>query len=98
MTLIHHKSIKLTHKIILFKNFFNIFIYFWEIQTECERGRGRDTEPKAVSRLQAVSTEPDGGLKLTNRELVTQAEVRRLPNWATQAPRLFYFKQQNTKH
>ena len=38
-------------------------------------GRGRetegDTESEAGSRLRAVSTEPDAGLKLTNREVMT---------------------------
>ena len=30
-----------------------------------------DTESRAGSRLRAVSTEPDAGLKLTDREIVT---------------------------
>ena len=38
-------------------------------------GRGSeregDTESEAGSRLQAVSTEPDAGLKPTNREIMT---------------------------
>ena len=40
---------------------------------EHERGRGRegDTESKAGSRLRAISTEPDAGLELTDREIVT---------------------------
>ena len=33
-----------------------------------EAKREGDTESKAGSRLGAVSTEPDAGLKLTNRE------------------------------
>ena len=33
--------------------------------------REGDTESKAGSRLRAVSTEPDGGLELTNREIMT---------------------------
>ena len=37
-----------------------------------------DTESDAGSRLQAVSTEPDVGLELTNYEIMTRAEVRRL--------------------
>ena len=37
--------------------------------------REGDTECEAGSRLLAVSTEPDAGLKLTNRETVTWAEV-----------------------
>ena len=40
--------------------------------------RGGDTESKAGSRLWAVSTEPDVGLELMNREITTRAEVRRL--------------------
>ena len=37
--------------------------------------REGDTESKAGSRLPAVSTEPDAGLKLKNREIMTWAEV-----------------------
>ena len=33
--------------------------------------REGDTEPLAASRIQAVSTEPDPGLKLTNREITS---------------------------
>ena len=33
--------------------------------------RGRDTESDAGSRLGAVSTEPDAGLELTDREIMT---------------------------
>ena len=33
--------------------------------------REGDTELEAVSRLHAVSTEPDAGLELTNREIMT---------------------------
>ena len=33
--------------------------------------RWRDTESEAGSRLQAVSTEPDAGLELTNCEIMT---------------------------
>ena len=36
-----------------------------------ERERERDPESKAGSRLRAVSTEPDAGLELTDREIVT---------------------------
>ena len=38
--------------------------------------REGDTEPEAGSRLRAVSTEPDAGLELTNREIITRAEAR----------------------
>ena len=48
--------------------------------------REEDTECEAGSRLWAVNTEPDAGFELTDREIVTWAEVGRLTNWATQAP------------
>ena len=54
--------------------FFNACLFLRE--TEREQGDGQreregDTESKAGSRLGAVSTEPDSGLKLTNREIMT---------------------------
>ena len=51
-----------------------------------EGHREGDTESETGSRLQAVSTEPDVGLELTDREIMTWAEVGRLTDWATQAP------------
>ena len=51
-----------------------------------EGQREGDTEPEAGSRLQAVSTEPDAGLELTDPEIMTWAEVGHLTDWATQAP------------
>ena len=44
-----------------------------ETERERERGRERegDTESGAGSRLRAVGTEPDAGLELTNRGIVT---------------------------
>ena len=42
--------------------------------------REGDTESEASSRLQAISPEPDAGLELTVREIVTWAEVGRLTN------------------
>ena len=48
---------------------------------------GGDTESEAGSGLRAVSTEPDVGLELMDREIMTRAGVGRLTNWATQAPR-----------
>ena len=44
-------------------------------ETEHERGRGRergDTESETGSRLRAISPEPDAGLELTDREIVTR--------------------------
>ena len=46
--------------------------------------REGDTESETGSRLRAVSTEPDAGLELTDREIMTWAEVGRLTDWATQ--------------
>ena len=48
--------------------------------------REGDTESEAGSRLWAISPEPDAGLELTDGEIMTWAEVRRLTDWATQAP------------
>ena len=39
--------------------------------------REGDTESEAHSRLPVVSTEPDAGLKLTDREIMTRAQVGR---------------------
>ena len=39
--------------------------------------RDRDRERKRIpSRLRTVSTEPDAGLELTNREIMTRAEIK----------------------
>ena len=79
----------LSEGIPLFKKFFkNIY---WERERmraregEGQRKRG-DTESQAGSMLQAVSTEPDTGLELTNGEIMTWAEVRCPTDWATQVP------------
>ena len=58
--------------------FFFTFIYFWETERDSTSKGGAekewDTESKADSRLWAVSTEPDVGLKPTNHEIMTWAE------------------------
>ena len=51
-----------------------------------EGQRERTTQSEAGSRRWAVSTEPDVGLELTNREIMPWAEVGSSTNWATQAP------------
>ena len=48
--------------------------------------REGDTESETGSRLWAVSPEPDVELELTDREIMTWAEVGRLTDWTTQAP------------
>ena len=72
-----------------------MFIYFWDRERQSvSRGgakREEDTESEAGSRLRAVSAEPDAGLELMDREIMTWAEVERLTevgrltDWATQA-------------
>ena len=74
-----------------------LFIYFWERERERETARvGKvqrqgDTESEAGSRIWAISTEPDAGLKLTDRDIMTWAEVRHLTDLATQAPLILNF-------
>ena len=69
--------------------FFLMFTHFWETERQSTRGerqREGDTETKAGSKPQAVSTEPKVGLEPTDGEIMTWAEVRRPTDWATQAP------------
>ena len=67
----------------------SLFIFERERETawagEGQREKG-DTESEAGSRLWPVSTEPYTGLKLTNREIMTWAEIGHLTDWATQVP------------
>ena len=55
--------------------FFSTFIYFGDRERQStNRGgaeREGDTESETGSRLRAVSPEPDAGLELTDREIVT---------------------------
>ena len=74
---------------------FKCFYLFLRQRQSMSRGgaeREGDTESETGSRLWAVSTEPDAGLELTDREIMTWAEVGRLTDWATQAPLLHLFK------
>ena len=48
--------------------------------------REGDTESETSSRLRAISPEPYAGLELTDRQIVTRAEVGRLTDCATQEP------------
>ena len=55
---------------------FNVFyLFLGQRETEHERGRGRErgrhTELETGSRLRAIRPEPDAGLELTDREIVT---------------------------
>ena len=55
--------------------FFSTFIYFWDRERQSMNGGGAeregDTESEAGSRLWAISPEPDTGLELPDREIVT---------------------------
>ena len=66
-----------------------MFIFIFERQRDSMSRRGAeregDTGPEAGSMVRAVSTEPDLGLKPTNREIIPEP-VGRLTNQATQAP------------
>ena len=53
---------------ILKNFFFNLLIF--ERQSVSEGGAGREGS-RAGSRLQAVSTEPDAGLELMDRKIIT---------------------------
>ena len=57
-----------------------MFIFERERENMSRGGAERqgDTESEAGSRLRAVSTEPDAGLKLGNHKIMTRAEVGRL--------------------
>ena len=57
--------------------------------------REGDTESEAGSRLWAVSTGPNTGLKLMKCEIMTWAEVGYLIDWATQVPQYTW---ENLKH
>ena len=74
--------------------FFFLNVYFWERERECRRGAETDgdTESKIGSRLQAVSTEPDTTLELTNHDIMTWAEVRCLTE-PLRCPRRCFFKE-----
>ena len=55
------------------KLFFNVYLFLRERQSVSWGGAERegDTESEAGSRIQAVSTEPDVGLELSNCEIIT---------------------------
>ena len=66
-----------------------IYLFFERERARASGGRADregDTQSKAGSRLRAVSTAPDMGLKLMNCKIMTWAEVWCLIDWATQAP------------
>ena len=79
------------------KNFLNVYLFLRERQSMSRGGAEKegDTECEAGSSLWAVSSEPDAGLKVTNCEIMTQAEAGRLTNWVTQgAPTISFVLKQ----
>ena len=85
---------KLIHQITFFLFFFLMFIFERERETEHGQGGGRERgrhRTQSSSRLCADSTEPNTGLKFTNREMMTWAKVGRLTDWATQMPQITFF-------
>ena len=70
-----------------------LFVYFWERDRTwmVEGKREREIQFETGSRLQAVSTDPNMGLELTNCKIITWAEVGHLTHWATQVPQFSTF-------
>ena len=70
-------------------NFFKIyFIYFKRARVcmcTCKQGRERERErerERLLSRLHAISAEPDEGIKLTNCKITTWAKIKnQILNW-----------------
>ena len=72
-----------------------MLIDFWEREGGREGGGGGGAErgrQRIWNELCADSREPNAGLKLTNREIMTWADVGRPTNWATQVPFNFFLK------
>ena len=60
------------NKLYFFNVFFYVYLFFRQRETEHEQGRGRERGRHRIrNRLQALSTEPDAGLKLTDCEIMT---------------------------
>ena len=57
--------------------FFHVYLFVRERRSVSRGGAERKggTESDAGSRLKAVSTEPKAGFELTDREIMTRAEV-----------------------
>ena len=69
-----------------------MFIYLFVFEGEKDRvwrggaERQEDTESEPGSRLGAISTKPNVGLRATNHEIMTWSEVGCFTDWATQVP------------
>ena len=85
-----------------FLNFFlNVYFILLLRHRQSMNGGGSEregvTESEAGSRLWAISPEPDAGLELTDREIVTWAKVGCLTDCATQAPQQWIFERFSEK-
>ena len=66
-----------------------MFIYFWErdkVQAGDGQGERETQNLKQAAGFELSAQSLMRGLKLTNCEIMTWAEVRHLTGWATQAP------------
>ena len=72
-----------------------VYLFILREKESTIRGRAErhGERERILSRLHTVSAEPNMGLELTNREIMTWAEVGRSTDWAIQAPLIFPFKQ-----
>ena len=57
-----------------------MFINFWDTERAEEEQRQRETQNLKQAPGSELSAEPDAGLELMNREIMTWAEVRGLTN------------------
>ena len=78
------------------KKFFLMFIFETERVQAGEGQREGDTGSEAGSRLRAVSTEPNGGVEPTNREITTPSTDDFLNN--TFSPACFITRMQYAIH
>ena len=75
------RSYKVTQKnfrewsICSLSSFFLVYFYYFERERASPGGAEREGD-RIPSRLCAVSAEPDGGLRLTSREIMTWAKVK----------------------
>ena len=70
------------------KFFFNVYLFLRQRETEHEWGKVREKETQNLKQSPGsqLSAQNLAGLELTDREIMTWAEVGGLAEWATQAP------------
>ena len=79
-------------QLLFFLIFFSTFIYFWDRERQSMNGGGAeregDTESETGSRIRAISPEPDAGLELTDREIVTWLKSDAQPTAPPRLPKM----------